>query len=401
MSNLAETNLFKPIKVGNVILDNRIVYAPTTRLRATSDHIPTDSNLEYYDKRSKNNGGLIIYEATGANLKFGFYPNQALIDNEKQINSFKKIVNKIHENGSFVSLQLNHVGRAFNPKIANESKLPVVGPSAIYIDKNNENEFKEQGIELKELTKDEIKEIIKEFVEATKKAINECGFDFVEIHAAHMYLIDQFIQTSSNQRNDEYGGSIENRSRFLFEIIDACIESVGADRIGIRLSPYVEFQGGLGIKSDINPIVIWGYILSELQKRANDGKKLAYVSLVEPRIQGDADGKNSDEANQIDFSWPRSLWKGVILRTGALLDEKHIANLKDFVNSDDKLLIGASRYYTSNPDLVNRLKNGYPLTKYDRPTFYKIFSNEGYLNFQSYGIPEDHSKDQIMPKALA
>lgn len=397
---LSDSNLFKSIKVGNVTLQNRLVHVPTTRLRATEDHVPTDSNLEYHDQRSKNNGGLIIYEATGANENFGFYPNQPMIENERQVKSFKKIVDKIHENGSYASLQIVHVGRAFNPQLAKKLNLPFVGPSSIYINEENENESKKENIQLKELTKDEIKIIIKEFINSTKKAINEAGFDFVEIHGAHMFLIDQFLQTVSNQRTDEYGGSIENRARFLFEIIDGCIEAVGADHLGVRLSPYTEFSGGLGIKSEINPIVLWGYILSELQKRANSGNELAYISLVEPRLQGD-DWEIDEKTSKINFEWPRYIWKGIIIRAGAFLDEKVIDKLEESINSDNKLLIGVSRPFTSNPDLVNRLKNGYPLTKYDRSKFYNIMQNDGYITFGSYGEEDDHSKDDVVPKPLA
>lgn len=399
MTSLANSNLFKPLKVGDVVLKNRLGYAPTTRLRATADGTPTDSMLEYYSERAKNNGGLLVFEGTSAANEFGRFPNEPVIKTAQQVKVFKKIVDAIHANGSYAALQIVHIGRALDPQLVKPLNLPFVGPSATYIDEANAAAAKEQGVELKALTITEIKDIIKEFAAASKKAIDEAGFDFVELHAAHMYLIDQFVQSSSNQRTDEYGGSIENRSRFLFDVVDACIEAVGAKHVALRLSPYAEFQGGLGKNSEVSPAVIWGYILSQLQNRAKKGNELAYISIVEPRIQGDKD-KDVIESDKIDFSWPRLFWSGILFRAGAFLDETHIEKLEQSINSDDKLIIGVSRYYTSNPDLASRLKNGYPLTHYDRSTFYKAFSNDGYLNFQAYGKDEDHSKDDIEPKPL-
>ncbi|ODQ47752.1 hypothetical protein PICMEDRAFT_15658 [Pichia membranifaciens NRRL Y-2026] len=399
MSSLATSNLFKPIQVGDVILKTRLAHAPTTRIRASKDGVATDSMLEYYSERAKNNGGLIVFEGTSPRRDFGCITNQPILETKQQVEAQKKIVDAIHSNGSYVTSQLAHYGRVLSPQLAKLFNIPFVGPSAIYLDEASEKAAKEEGVELKELSKDEIKNIVKEFANGAKRAINEAGFDFVEVHGAYMYLLDQFIQTSANQRTDEYGGSIENRARLLLEVIDACIEAVGAKHVAVRLSPYMEYQGGLGKDSEINPIVIWGYILSELQNRADKGNELAYISIVEPRAQAD---KEADETYfKIDFSWPRLLWKGVLLRTGAFLDLENQEKFERSINGDDKLLIGVSRYYTSNPDLANRLKEGFPLTPYDRNTLYKAFSNDGYLNFQAYGKEQDHTKDDVEPKPLA
>ncbi|GAV30410.1 hypothetical protein PMKS-003921 [Pichia membranifaciens] len=397
MPSLSESNLFKPIQVGDVVLKTRLAHAPTTRVRATSDGVSTDSMLEYYSERAKNNGGLIIFEGTSPAKSFGGYQYQPFLETKRQVESQKKIVDAIHRNGSYVSSQLVHLGRTSLP-LGKAVYFPFVGPSAIYVDDANKAAAKALGVELRALTKDEIKEIIKGFADGAKRAINEAGFDFVELHGAHMFLIDQFIQSSSNQRTDEYGGSIENRARFVLEVVDACIEAVGANHVAVRFSPYAEIQGGLGKNSEVSPILIWGYIFNQLQNRADKGKQLAYISVVEPRIQGDAEG---DENDKIDFSWPRLFWKGVLLRSGAFINENHQEKLEQAINSDDKLIIGAGRYYTSNPDLADRLKRGLSLTPYDRSTFYKAFSNDGYLDFQPYGKEEDHTKDDVEPKPLA
>jgi NADPH2 dehydrogenase len=397
MTELSESNLFKPIKLGNVELKNRLVYAPTTRFRNTTDFVATDSMLEYYTKRATNNGGLLIVEATFPSPEFGLYERAPMIKTPQQVKSFKKIVDSVHEKGSKIAVQLWNLGRTADPKLLKSKNLPFLAPSAIYFDKDSEIAAKECNNELREITIPEIKSMIQEYKDAAKRSINEAGFDIIEIHGAHMYLLDQFLQASSNKRTDEYGGSIENRAKFMLEVVDACIEAVGADKVAIRLSPYAEFQGGSGYKSEINPIVTWGYVLSELEKRAKNGNRLAYISIVEPRVSGIFD---NPEASAVNFTWPDLIWKGPIVRAGGYLDKGNISKLSSIVDKDDHTLIAVGRYFTSNPDLVHRLKEGLELTPYDRTTFYKIGSNIGYLDYQNYNEPLDHSKDDIEPKPI-
>lgn len=394
---LADTKLFEPIKVGHVTLKNRVVYPPTTRFRNTKKFVATDSMLEYYTKRAENNGGLLIVEGTFCDYNFGLYERAPMIKTPAQVQSFKKIVDSVHEKDTSIAVQLWNLGRTADPKLLKEYNLPFIAPSPIYFDEASEKAAKECGNELRAMTKEEIKAMVKEYAAAAKRAINEAGFDFIEIHSAHMYLLDQFIQESSNQRTDEYGGSIENRARFVLEVVDACIEAVGADHIGIRFSPYAEFQGGEGKNARINPIVTWGYIFSELQRRANEGNELAYISIVEPRVSGIFD---NPDAAKLDFTWPDLIWKGIILRSGGYLDPGNIEKLPEIVNKDDHTIYGFGRYFISNPDLPERLRKGLPLTKYNRALFYNIGSNEGYLGVPKYGEEEDHSRDKIEPKAL-
>lgn len=397
MSDLLSSNLFKPIKLGPVTLANRLVYAPTTRFRNTVDYVATDSMLEYYTARAKDNGGLLIVEATFPAPEFGLYERGPMIKTKQQVNAFKKIVDSVHEQGSSIAIQLWNLGRTADPKELKKHNLPFLGASPIYFDEASEKAAKECGNELREITIPEIKAMVEEYKACAKRCIDEAGFDIVEIHGAHMYLLDSFLQASSNHRTDEYGGSIENRARFMLEVVDACIEAVGAERVAIRLSPYAEFQGGLGQKAEINPIVTWGYVLSELEKRAQRGNRLAYVSVIEARVSGTSD---NPEAGSVDFTWPDLIWKGKIIRAGGFLDKGNFEKLTSIVNQNDHTLIGVGRYFTSNPDLVHRLKEGLELTPYDRTTFYKIGSNIGYLDYQGYNQPLDHSKDNIEPKAL-
>lgn len=386
---LENTNLFKPLKVGNVTLKHRLAHAPTARIRNTDEFVATDSMLQYYSQRAENNGGLIIVEATTPALSFGTYTNSTSIETPTQVAAWKKIVDAIHEKGSFVSIQLIHLGRLGNTQLLEDHGLPLVAPST-------DPDYPTA----KELTIKEIKDIVKEFVAAAKRAINEAGFDFVEIHGAHMYLVDQFVQQVSNKRTDEYGGSIENRARLALELTDAVTEAVGAEHTAIRFSPYAELAGSLGINSEINPVVTWGYILSELEKRGKAGKRIAYVSIVEARVSGSETNPNYVP---VDSHWINTIWSGVLVRSGALLHDTEYTELRDYVKNDDRTIIGSGRYYSSNPDLSNRLRKGYELTHYDRNTFYAS-TNWGYITWAKYGEPSATEESELakkLPKALA
>ena len=398
--SLANSNLFKPIKVGPVTLENRLVYAPTTRFRNSEDFVATDSMLEYYTDRAENNGGLLIVEATFPAPEFGLYENTPMLHTPAQVKAFKTITDSVHSKGTSIAVQLWNLGRTADPLALKKRNLPFIAPSAIYYDEASEKAAKEAGNELREITIPEIKAMIKEYAACAKRAIAEAGFDIVEIHGAHQYLLDQFLQQISNKRTDEYGGSIENRARFMLEVVDAIVEAIGAERVAIRLSPYAEFQGGAGYKAEINPIATWGYVLSELERRAKEGKRLAYVSVVEPRISGIFD---NPEAANVDFTWPELIWKGVIIRAGGYLDARNIDRLEPTVNKNDRTLIGVGRYFTSNPDLVDRVRKGLELTPYKRDEFYVLGSNFGYLGYPKYGEGNvrDTSRDEVKPQPLA
>ncbi|ODQ44100.1 hypothetical protein PICMEDRAFT_18561 [Pichia membranifaciens NRRL Y-2026] len=396
-ATLANSNLFKPIKVGPVELKNRLVHAPTTRFRNTDEFVATDSMLDYYTERATDNGGLLIVEATFPSPEFGLFERAPMIKTPQQVKAWRRITDSVHAQGSSITLQLWNLGRVADPALLQKHNLPFVGPSAIYLDEASEKAAKEAGNELRAITVPEIKAMVAEYAASAKRSIDEAGFDMIEIHAANMYLPDQFLQETSNTRTDEYGGSLENRARFILETVDACIAAVGAERVAIRFSPYSEFQGSLGAHAETNPIVTWGYVLSELEKRAKHGNRLAYISIVEPRVSGTDEHPDTDP---VDFSWPDHIWRGILLRSGGYLSKDAIARLPDVVNSNNHTLIGAGRYFSSNPDLVNRVRNTLEMTQYERSTFYTV-GNVGYLDFRESGQPLDHSKDHLVPKPLA
>ena len=247
--------LFQPIKVGNLELQHRVVHAPLTRFKATKQrHVQIQPLVkEYYSQRSSTPGTFIIGEGTFIHEKYGGYHNVPGIWTDEHIaswkqvgcyliyipffkNSFAKVTSIVHKNKSFMFDQLWVLGRAADPQVLKENSFSFIAPSPIGIPGGSDEIPRE-------LTIDEIKEIVQFYAEAAKNAVFKADFDGVEIHGANGYLFDQFLQDMSNTRLDEYGGSIENRSRFGLEVVDAVVDAVGPERVGVRLSPWSTFQG--------------------------------------------------------------------------------------------------------------------------------------------------------------
>ncbi|GME78669.1 unnamed protein product [Ambrosiozyma monospora] len=394
---LKDTNLFKPIKVGSIELQNRLAFAPTTRFRNTDDFVATDLMKKHYEDRAENNGGLLITEATFVSPQAGLYPNGPMIHTKKQAEAWKEIVDAVHAKGTSIAMQLWHLGRAANAKTLKEHGVPYLAPSAEYYDEDTKKVAVESNNELRAFTLKEVKQIIEDFKQGAINAIKVSGFDFVEIHAAHMYTLSQFIDIASNHRTDDYGGSIENRTKLTLEVVDALIDAVGADKVGIRISPYSTFQGGSGADSKVmHPIAQYAYLYSELERRGREGKRLAYVHSVESRMAVGGDAINGPEYST---EWVRQIWKGILIRAGGYLHQPNYETLINDVNLDDRTIIAVSRYYTSNPDLAHRLKEGLELTKYDRNTFYSK-GNYGYNTWGKYG-EDAKGKDSVEAKLEA
>ncbi|KAK6875340.1 putative NADPH dehydrogenase [Candida tropicalis] len=390
---MSESNLFKSFKLGDVTINHRIVHLPTTRNRATDDHVPTDLMKKYYTDRAKS-GGLLITEATMISLNQGIYPNVPGIWNKTQSKAWKEITNSVHSVGGKIAIQLWALGRVGKPQLLKTHGLPLTGVSPIYESNESEKAANEAGNRIQELTQDQIKDIIHvQFANAAKLS-DEAGFDFIELHGAMGYLIEQFIHPGTNKRTDKYGGNIENRSRFLFEIVDHLSTVVNPSKLAIRLSPYNQFQ-----LPYVNPNAEedYTYILKGLQKRAEEGKGLAYIDIVDERHNPDG----STRLENIDFV--RKTWKGVLLQGGSYTYDKinNWKSIKNVVDKDDKTLIGFGRYFIANPDLPEKIKNGHPLTHYDRSTFYSPF-NFGYNTYPLHGeeLVVD-PEEKLLGKALA
>ncbi|CAG87170.1 DEHA2D12232p [Debaryomyces hansenii CBS767] len=388
---LKHTDLFKSIKVGDHTLSNKVVHAPTTRFRALDDHTPSDLEFEYYSKRSQFPGSLLVTEATFVSEQAGLYSNVPGIWEAKHVQAWKKITDEVHKNGSFIACQFWYLGRVGDPKLLKKRGLDFVSSSDNYVDKKSKKYAESVGNPLRALTEDEVHDLVfKTYANAAKNAL-AAGFDYIELHGAHGYLIDQFLQPSANTRNDKYGGSIEKRAKFVLDLIDHLTSIVGAHRLAIRLSPWAKFQGIKSEEDTVHPITTFSYLLHELQNRADAGNQLAYISIVEPRVQGTISVGEDQQKGNNDFVG--QIWKGIILKSGNYTYDA--PNFKTMLQdiSDNRTLVGFSRYYTSNPDLVKRLYEGWDLVPYDRPTFYTK-NNWHYNTFANYEEEDKSIKEE-------
>ncbi|KAL3457525.1 FMN-linked oxidoreductase [Aspergillus heterothallicus] len=361
---MSETRLFTPLKIGNIELQHRIGMAPLTRLRNTADRTPTPMMKEYYSQRAAVPGTLIITEGTMVSrAAAGGFPHGPGIWSEKQIAAWKSITDEVHRKEGFIYMQLFAFGRAANTELAASEGIEIVAPSEIPIPQDE----KPGAPTPRAMTIDEIKQTVVHFQVAAKNAM-AAGFDGVEVHGANGYLLDQFLQDNSNQRADEYGGSIQNRSRLLHEVLNAVVEAIGPERVGLRLSPWSRFQG-MRMQDPIPQF-------SDVVEKANR-LGLAYLHLIEPRIFGATDDPKS-ATESLDFVYER--WNGPILVAGGygaadaqrLVDEQH---------PDRNIVVIFGRHFISNPDLVYRLREGLEFAKYNRETFYVHGAESGYVDY--------------------
>jgi NADPH2 dehydrogenase len=354
---MSNSRLFKPLQLGELQLNNRVAMAPLTRFRADENHVPLPMVAEYYAQRASVPGTLLITEATFISHQAGGYANVPGIYNQAQIDSWKRVTEAVHKKGSYINLQLWALGRVANPAQAEKEGITIKTSSPVSLG---------EGFAIpKEMTIEEIKETIRDYAQAAKNAI-EAGFDGVELHGANGYLIDQFLQDNVNQRTDSYGGSVENRSRFAFEVTKAVVDAIGAKKTGIRLSPFGVFQG---MKMD-DPLPQFKDIIKKLDS-LND---LSYIHLVESRI-------NDTEPNPAEPLKPFiDEFRNTILIAGGFgPDSAH--TLVDEQYPDKDVVVVFGRYFISNPDLVYRLEKGIELNNYNRDTFYLPMNPEGYTDY--------------------
>ncbi|CNB67562.1 alkene reductase [Yersinia intermedia] len=347
--------LFSPLKVGALTLPNRVFMAPLTRLRSIEPgDIPTPLMAEYYRQRAS--AGLIVTEATQISFQAKGYAGAPGLHTQEQLNAWKKITQAVHDEGGHIAVQLWHVGRISHNTLQPGQQAPVA-PSAIAADTRTTIRD-ETGAWVRvpcstprALETEEIPGIINDFRQATANA-REAGFDYIELHAAHGYLLHQFMSPASNQRTDQYGGSIENRTRLTLEVVDATVAEWGAEHIGIRISPLGPFNG-LDNGEDQEEAAL--YLIDELNKR-----HIAYLHISEPDWAG---GKPYSDAFRDAV---RARFQGVIVGAGAYTAEK----AEDLIEKGFIDAVAFGRSYISNPDLVARLQQQAPLNEPDGDTFY-------------------------------
>jgi len=346
-------SLFSSIQIGPYTLKHRVVMAPLTRMRSSIGDIPNDLMAEYYSQRATD-GGLIISEATPVSLYGRAYAGAPNILNQEQVDGWKKITSAVHAKGGRIFLQLWHVGRQSHPSLQPDGGTPLA-PSAIQAEGHA---YAADGpVEFsmpRALKLDEIPGIVEEFRLGAERAL-KAGFDGVELHGANGYLPDQFLQDGSNRRDDSYGGSIANRSRFFLEVTAALVSVWGKGRVGVRISP----SGTYGSMYDSNPQATFGYLVEQLNQF-----NLAYLHVVEPRIKGTE--TIDEQAEPVAVRHLRSIFKGPLIAAGGF-DRLSAENL---LASGDADMVAFGRHFISNPDLPRRLRDDIPLNKYDRDTFY-------------------------------
>ncbi|KAJ5913531.1 hypothetical protein N7504_002414 [Penicillium tannophilum] len=374
--------LFQPLQLGAFSLQHRVVQAPCTRMRGTKESdgvfVPNDLMVEYYSQRASA-GGLMITEGTPISRLAAGYPGVAGIFTPSQIAGWKKVTDAVHAKGGFILCQLWHVGRATCPSFL--GGVQPIGASDIPISGNAMDGTAYAASPPRPMTVEDIQDIVKEHGAAAKRAM-EAGFDGVEIHAANGYLLDQFLHDNVNNRTDDYGGSIEKRSRLIIETIKEVTAAVGADRVGIRLSPYNYFQD----TRDSSPNTNWFALCSTIASLPAESKP-TYVHMVEPRFD-----EVLDESAKIDSLCVEKpsldvfrpvLKKGSVAFLAAGNFNTENAGPKILNDGADAVVFG--RYFISNPDLPKRLKEGLPLNKYDRTTFYGADPAEkGYTDYPFY-----------------
>ncbi|CCH43468.1 NADPH dehydrogenase 3 [Wickerhamomyces ciferrii] len=373
-----DTDLFKSINVGSAELKQRIVMAPLTRLRSTNYVPNTELSAKYYGQRAQREGTLIITEGTFISAEAAGYKPAPGIFTKEQIEAWKPIHKAIHDQKSFVFQQLWNLGWQSWPAALAEDGLQYIGATTdVYMDEDSKKAALDAKNPIHGLTIPEIKEHVANYVKAAKNAL-EAGADGVEIHSANGYLLNQFLDPNSNKRTDEYGGSIENRAKFTLEVVDALVEAIGNEKVGIRLSPYGWF-GNMTGKNDPEFIALYAYVIAQLEKRAQQGKRLAYIHLVEPRVTSPADAEGVNEVEGSN-NFIYDIWKGNVIRAGNYAS--YPDNAKTDVSKPNTLL-AYGRTFISTPDIVDRLEKGLPLNAYDRNTFYNPDA-KGYTDYPTY-----------------
>lgn len=343
------TTLFTPITLGKLELKNRVVMAPLTRCRATGN-VPNELMAEYYRQRS--GAGLIIAEGTSPSANGLGYARQSGLFSTAQVTGWHRVTDAVHQAGGKIFVQLMHTGRVSHPANMQEG-TKVLAPSALaapgemWTDSSGMQPYPLPAA----MTEADIAQAIAEYVQAAKNAI-EAGFDGIELHAANGYLIDQFLNTATNQRTDRWGGSIENRIRFAVEVAKATAAAIGAEHIGMRISPYGVFNG---TAADAEMDALYMALIKELNSLG-----LVYIHVVDHSSMG------APEVSPTLKALMRAAFKGRYILSGGY-DLKRANEDLDAARGD---LVAFGRPFISNPDLVKKLANDSALTAPDFDTFY-------------------------------
>lgn len=355
------STLFSPISLGHMDLDNRLVMAPMTRNRASADGVPTDSMVTYYAQRAS--AGLIVTEGAQPSAVGQGYPHTPGIHTAEQAAAWQRVTDAVHARGGRIVLQLMHAGRISHPSVQPDGGQPVA-PSAV---RPAGQIFTPEGlqdyVEPRALQIEEIEQIVREYGEAARLAVDVAGFDGVEVHGANGYLPHQFIAEGSNQRTDRYGGSAQNRSRLLIEATAAVVDAVGADRVGVRISPANTFNDILEHETE----EVYAAVVAGLEPLG-----LAYLHVVEgpPTVTEKIRGN----------------WSGSLIVNAAFTLEPTAPNLQALLDDRRADLVAVGRAFIANPDLVRRLQTDADLNVGDESSFYGG-TDAGYIDYPALDQP--------------
>jgi N-ethylmaleimide reductase len=374
MDARAPNKLLVPVQVGAITLKHRVVMPPLSRLRAEwPSGVPSDLNVEYYRQRASD-GGLILTEATAISPTARGYRGAPGIYSDEQVTGWRRVTEAVHAKGGYMFVQLWHAGRTTHIAVTGEEPVTAsvdptywADPSILVVTPDGFS----QPSPHRALEAAEIAGIIEQYRAAALNA-KKAGFDGVELMAGNGHLIDQFLQDNSNKRTDRYGGTIENRARLLFEVLDALISVWTSDRVGVRIAPSGTFNG----MADSDPRALFHHIAECL----NDFN-LAYLHVIEPRIKGGeliAKGQGPVAAQELS-----KVFRGSIIAAGGFEPDTAEAT----VANGDASLIAFGRQFIANPDLPKRIELGLPLNRYDRSTFYG-FDERGYTDYPTYEASE-------------
>jgi N-ethylmaleimide reductase len=366
-----QKKLFTPVRIGPITLKHRVVMPPLSRLRAHKlTGVPSDLMVEYYGQRASD-GGLIITEATAVSpLGRGNTGTPAIFSDEHAA-GWRRVTDAVHAKGGNMFAQLFHAGRTAHIAVTGMEPVSASVVPAYWADPTigvmTPDGFSQPSPH-RALETAEIPEIVEQHRTAAVLA-KRAGFDGVEAMADNGQLVDQFLQDGSNKRTDRYGGSIENRTRLLFEVVEALVSVWGADRVGARISPSGSYNG----MSDSDPRTLFRYVT----ERLND-YGLAYLHSIEPRVKGGdtvGEGQGPVAAQEL-----KKIFRGPLIAAGGFTPETADAA----VANGDADLVSFGRRFISNPDLTRRIELGLPLAPYDRSTFY-AFTARGYTDYPTYG----------------
>ncbi|KAA8731300.1 alkene reductase [Acinetobacter qingfengensis] len=344
-------DLLDSLKLGDLLLKNRLVLAPLTRSRSGDSRVPNDLNVEYYQQRA--NAGLILTEATVISPSAVGYAKTPGLYNQQQVYGWKKVVDAVHQQDAKIFVQLWHVGRISDPELLN-GETPVSASAIKPAGHVSLLRPKREYVTPRALEINEIQAIVADYKHAAVLA-KEAGFDGVELHAANGYLIDQFLQTKTNHREDEYGGSVENRARLLLQVVDAFIEVWGADRVGVHLAPRRDAHD----MGDDDPRGTFGYVVEQLSQR-----HIAFIFAREYQAEDSLS------------PYLRPKFSGVWIANENLTPE----SAKKILADGEADAVSFGKAYIANPDLLDRLVKNAPLNELNPETLYADGA-EGYTDY--------------------